>query len=60
MGDNELLPKSVLDPGYPRRVSVETAQKWLHDLGFDVLQMSKGMAMSAQMLWSQGKGFSEK
>ena len=41
--NNELLPNTVLDPGYPRRVSVETARKWLHELGFDVLQMSKGV-----------------
>ena len=33
-------PNTVLDPGYPRR---ETARKWLHDLGFKVLQMSKGV-----------------
>ena len=39
----ELLPNTVLDPGYLRRVSVETARKWLHELGFDVLQMSKGV-----------------
>ena len=39
----ELLPNTVLDPGYPRRVSVETARKWLHELGFSVLQMSKGV-----------------
>ena len=38
--NNELLPNTVLDPGYPRSVS---ARKWLHDLGFDVLQMSKGV-----------------
>ena len=41
--NNELLPNSVLEPGYPRRVSVETARKWLHDLGFDVLQLAKGV-----------------
>jgi hypothetical protein len=41
--NNELLPNSTLEPGYPRRVSVETARKWLHDLGFDVLHMSKGV-----------------
>ena len=41
--NNELLPNSVLEPGYPRRVSVETARKWLHDLGFDILQLSKGV-----------------
>ena len=38
--NNELLPNTVLDPGYPRSVSVETARKWLHELG---LQMSKGV-----------------
>ena len=41
--NNELLPNSVLEPGYPRRVAVETARKWLHNLGFDVLQLSKGV-----------------
>ena len=41
--NNDLLPNSTLEPGFPRRVSVETARKWLHDLGFDVLQMSKGV-----------------
>ena len=39
--NNELLPNYTLDPGYPRRVSLETARKWLHDLGFDVLHMLK-------------------
>ena len=28
---------------FPRSVSVETVRKWLHDLGIDVLQMSKGV-----------------
>ena len=41
--NNELLPNTVLDPGYPLSVSVETARKWLHELEFDVLQMSKGV-----------------
>ena len=41
--NNELLPNSVIEPGYPRRVSVETARKWLHDLGFEILQRSKGV-----------------
>ena len=41
--NNELLPNSVLEPGYPRSVSAETARKWLHELGFNVLQMSKGV-----------------
>ena len=41
--NNDLLPNSVLEPGYPRRVSVETARKWLHDLGFEILLLSKGV-----------------
>ena len=39
--NNDLLPNSTLEPGYLRRVSVETARKWLHNLGFDVHHMSK-------------------
>ena len=41
--NNDLLPNLVLEPDYPRRVSVETARKWLHELGFDILQLSKGV-----------------
>ena len=41
--NNDLLPNSVLEPGYPHRVSVETARKWLHDLGFEILLLSKGV-----------------
>ena len=41
--NDDLLPNSVLEPGYPSRVSVETARKWLHDLGFEILQLSKGV-----------------
>ena len=41
--NNELLPNFVLEPGYLRRISVETARKWLHDLGFEILQRSKGV-----------------
>ena len=41
--NNDLLPNSVLEPGYPCRVSVETARKWLHDLRFEILQLSKGV-----------------
>ena len=27
----------MLEPGFPRHISVETARKWLHELGFEVL-----------------------
>lgn len=41
--NESLLPNSILDPGYPRRVSVQTARKWLHELGFKVLDKNKGV-----------------
>ena len=41
--NNELLPNSCLEPGFPRNVSIETARKWLHQLGFEVLSSSKGL-----------------
>lgn len=41
--NESLLPNSILDPGYPRKVSVQTARKWLHDLGFMVLNKKKGV-----------------
>ena len=37
-----LLPSSGLEPGYPRKVSVETARRWLHELGFQVIDAKKG------------------
>jgi hypothetical protein len=39
----ELLPNVSLPPGYPRRVSVETARKWLHEMGFEILTARKGL-----------------
>ena len=41
--NQSLLPNSTLEPGYPRKVSVETAHKWLHQLGFEVLSAKKGI-----------------
>ena len=38
-----LLPNSTLEPGYPRKVCLETSRKWLHYLGFEVLTVSKGI-----------------
>ena len=55
--NNELLPNTVLDPGYPCSVSVET---WVHELGFDGQRGCSLMAMRARMLWSQGRSFSKK
>ena len=41
--NESLLPNSNLEPGFPRRISVETARQWLHHLGFETLSPSKGM-----------------
>ena len=41
--NKSLLPNSILEPCYPRKVSVETARKWLHELGFEVLTAKKGI-----------------
>ena len=38
-----LLTNSTLEPGYPRNLSSETARKWLHHLGFEVLTIRKGI-----------------
>ena len=40
--NEELLPNSVLEPGYPRKVSTETRRKWLHELGLQVIDLKKG------------------
>lgn len=35
--NNDLLPNVTLEPGFPRKLSLETARKWLHELGFSVV-----------------------
>ena len=40
--NEELLPNACLEPGFPRKTSVETARQWMHELGFEVLSASKG------------------
>lgn len=40
--NNLLLQNSVLEPRYPRKISVSTAQRWLHNLGFQVIKKKKG------------------
>ena len=37
-----LLANETLEPGFPRKISVETARHWLHELGFEVLTAKKG------------------
>ena len=38
-----MLLNSTLEPGYPRKASIETARKWLHHLRFEVLSAKKGI-----------------
>ena len=40
-----LLPNHALDPGFPQKISCETARKWLHELGFSVIDAKKGTYM---------------
>ena len=37
-----LLLNETLEPGYPRKISMETARLWLHELGFSVVNAKKG------------------
>ena len=45
--NDDLLPNHTLPPGFPRRISIPTAQKWLHELGFEVLN-TQGKSMYIQ------------
>ena len=40
--NDELLPNETLEPGFPRKISAQTARKWMHQLGFEVLESKKG------------------
>jgi hypothetical protein len=43
--NDSLLPQSTLEPGFPRKISIETARLWLHHLGFEVMTAKKGIAI---------------
>ena len=40
--NDDLLPYETLDPGFLRKVSVETSQKWMIELGLNVVHKKKG------------------
>ena len=40
--NDDLLPNETLEPGFPRKIAVETARKWMHVLGFEVVAKKKG------------------
>lgn len=39
---NDDLFNSTLEPGFPRKIGVETSRKWMHQLGFSVVNKKKG------------------
>ncbi len=41
--NDELLRNATLEPGAPRKISVEVARKWLHEMGFKVKRITKGV-----------------
>ena len=51
--NEELLTNEILESGFPRHISVETARKWLHELGFEVLSADKGMFLmvTKETMW---------
>ena len=56
-----LLPNSTLHPVFPRCVSVKTAHKWLHEMGFEVFTARKGIFIdghdvveSQKVSWKMG------
>ena len=40
--NEQLLSNETLEPGYPQKICIETARRWLHELGFEVLTAKKG------------------
>ena len=41
--NTELLPNSILPPGFPRSITPRTTRRWLHDLGFSPTPYKKGL-----------------
>ena len=58
--NKELLVNETLVPGFPKKISVETARHWLHELIFEVLASKRVvmlMVMSMLTLLKTDKGF---
>ena len=51
--NEELLPNHALEPGYPCKLSQETVRKWLHELGFCVLDSKKALMLmvTSSKMW---------
>ena len=42
MVKNDLLMRTTLEPGFPRKIGIETTRKRMHKLGFAVVHKTKG------------------
>ena len=40
--NNDLLPNQTLECGFLRKISLETARKWMLELSFNVVRKKKG------------------
>ena len=40
--NKELLLNETLEPGFPQTIHMETARKWMYEMGFKVLSHKKG------------------
>lgn len=40
--NDDLLPNETLEPGFPRKIAVETVRKWMHEMEFEVVAKKKG------------------
>ena len=51
--NDELLPNETLEPGFPKKIAIETARKWMHEMGYEVLTSKKGAFVDAMsiMMW---------
>ena len=41
--NSTLLPNATLEPGFPRKICLDTARTWLHFFGLSVKKSSKGL-----------------
>ena len=57
--NKELLANETLELGFPRKISVETARHWLHELRFEVLAAKKVAMLMAisMMMWKTDGNF---
>ena len=45
---DDLLVNTSLEPGFPRKIGIETVMKWMHELRFSVMQKKEGSLVDGQ------------